>query len=122
MKSKIVAALLAFFLGGFGIHKFYLGEGVAGVIYLLFCWTFIPGIIAFFEFIGLLLTSDQVFDAKYNGGASLSGGYTNNIISHSQESSRDKAATLGELKNLYDNGVITAEEYEAKRRKLLDSI
>jgi TM2 domain-containing membrane protein YozV len=122
MKSKIVAALLAFFLGGFGIHKFYLGEGVAGVIYLLFCWTLIPGIIAFFEFIGLLLTSDQVFDAKYNGGVSMSGGYTNNIISNSQESSRDKAATLGELKNLYDNGVITAEEYEAKRRKLLDSI
>jgi TM2 domain-containing membrane protein YozV len=122
MKNKIVAALLAFFLGGFGIHKFYLGEGVAGVIYLLFCWTLIPGIIAFFEFIGLLLTSDQVFDAKYNGGASLSSGYTNNIISNSQESSRDKAATLGELKNLYDNGVITAEEYEAKRRKLLDSI
>jgi TM2 domain-containing membrane protein YozV len=113
MKSKIVAALLAFFLGGLGIHKFYLGEGVAGVIYLLFCWTFIPGIIAFFEFIGLLLTSDQVFDAKYNGGASLSAGYTNNIISNSQESSRDKAATLGELKKLYDNGVITAEEFEA---------
>ena len=122
MKNKIVAALLAGFLGGFGIHKFYLGEGVAGVIYLLFCWTLIPGIIAFFEFIGLLLTSDQVFDAKYNGGASLSSGYTNNIISNSQESSRDKAATLGELKNLYDNGVITAEEYETKRRKLLDSI
>ncbi len=122
MRSKIVAALLAFFLGGLGIHKFYLGEGVAGVIYLLFCWTLIPAIIAFFEFIGLLLTSDQVFDAKYNGGVSMSPGYTNNTISNYQESSRDKAATLGELKNLYDNGVITAEEYEEKRRKMLDSI
>ena len=125
MRNKVTAALLAFFLGGFGVHKFYLGEGVAGVIYLLFCWTLIPGLIAFFEFFGLLLTSDQVFDARYNGGASSLPGYTpytNNIISHSQESSRDKAATLGELKNLYDNGVITAEEYEGKRRKLLDSI
>jgi TM2 domain-containing membrane protein YozV len=122
MRNKITAALLAFFFGWFGVHKFYLGEGVAGVMYLLFCWTMIPGVIAFFEFFGLLLTSDQVFDARYNGGASLYPGYTNNIISHSQESSRDKAATLGELKNLYDNGVITAEEYEGKRRKLLDSI
>jgi TM2 domain-containing membrane protein YozV len=117
MRNKITAALLAFFFGWFGVHKFYLGEGVAGVMYLLFCWTMIPGLIAFFEFFGLLLTSDQVFDARYNGGVSLSPGYTNNI-----ESSRDKAATLGELKNLYDNGVITAEEYEGKRRKLLDSI
>lgn len=122
MRNKITAALLAFFFGWFGVHKFYLGEGVAGVMYLLFCWTMIPGVIAFFEFFGLLLTSDQVFDARYNGGASLYPGYNNNIISHYQESSRDKAATLGELKNLYDNGVITAEEYEGKRRKLLDSI
>jgi TM2 domain-containing membrane protein YozV len=123
MRNKITAALLAFFFGWFGVHKFYLGEGVAGVVYLLFCWTMIPGIIAFFEFFGLLLTSDQVFDARYNGGTSLNPGYnTNNIISHAQESSRDKAAALGELKNLYDNGVITAEEYEGKRRKLLDSI
>ncbi|MEL7511181.1 MAG: SHOCT domain-containing protein [Cyanobacteria bacterium J06554_3] len=38
------------------------------------------------------------------------------------ESSREKAATLGEMKKLYDSGVITAEEYEEKRRKILDSI
>jgi TM2 domain-containing membrane protein YozV len=120
MKSKIVAALLAFFLGGLGIHKFYLGQSGAGIIYLLFCWTLIPGIIAFFEFIGLLLTSDQVFDARYNGVSSINASYVNNTIQ--QESSKDKAATLAELKNLYDSGVITAEEYEAKRRKILDSI
>ena len=33
-KSKIVAALLAFFLGGLGIHKFYLGKNTAGIIML----------------------------------------------------------------------------------------
>lgn len=120
MKNKITAALLAFFLGGLGVHKFYLGENGAGVLYLLFFWTFIPGIIAFFEFIGLLLMSDAAFNGKYNSG--MSSGFVGvNVIGHG-ESSRDKAATLGELKKLYDAGVITAEEYEDKRRKMLDSL
>ncbi|KPS90936.1 hypothetical protein AN697_28135, partial [Enterobacter cloacae subsp. cloacae] len=50
-KSRIAAALLAFFLGGFGAHKFYLGKIGQGFLYLIFCWTFIPAIIAFIEFI-----------------------------------------------------------------------
>ena len=48
MKNKTVAGLLAFFLGGFGVHKFYLGNP-NGIFYLLFCWTFIPAIIALIE-------------------------------------------------------------------------
>ncbi|MEA1568161.1 NINE protein, partial [Salmonella enterica] len=39
-KSRIAAALLAFFLGGFGVHKFYLGKIGQGFLYLIFCWTF----------------------------------------------------------------------------------
>ena len=34
-KSKIAAALLAFFLGGFGVHDFYLGNKRNGIIKLL---------------------------------------------------------------------------------------
>ena len=33
-KSKVVAGLLAIFLGGFGIHKFYLGYTTPGLILL----------------------------------------------------------------------------------------
>ncbi len=59
-KSKIVAALLAFFLGGLGIHKFYLGCNTAGIIMLVLFLggfvilgipTLVIGIIAFIEFI-----------------------------------------------------------------------
>ena len=48
-KSNTTAVLLALFLGGLGIHKFYLGETGLGILYLLFCWTYIPSIVAFFE-------------------------------------------------------------------------
>ena len=41
-KSKAIAIILALFLGGIGIHKFYLGQAGQGILYLLFCWTFIP--------------------------------------------------------------------------------
>jgi len=65
-KNKVVAGLLAIFLGGFGIHKFYLGKPVSGILYLLFCLTFIPSIIAFIEGIMYFAMSDEAFNAKYN--------------------------------------------------------
>ncbi|NVB78380.1 MAG: TM2 domain-containing protein [Kofleriaceae bacterium] len=66
-KSKTSAALLAFFLGGLGIHKFYLGQSAMGVLYLLFCWTFIPALVAFIEFLILLGMSETEFARKYPG-------------------------------------------------------
>lgn len=49
--NKVTYMLLAFFLGGLGIHKFYAKKTFLGVIYLIFCWTCIPALIAFIEFI-----------------------------------------------------------------------
>ena len=40
-KSKVAAGLLGIFLGGLGIHKFYLGRWGWGIVYLLFFWTYI---------------------------------------------------------------------------------
>ena len=48
-KDEVVGVLLALFLGGIGIHHFYLRRNTAGIIYLLFCWTGIPMVIAWFE-------------------------------------------------------------------------
>ncbi|UTW04361.1 NINE protein [Amphritea atlantica] len=63
-KSKVAAGLLGIFLGGFGIHRFYLGQWW-GIFYLLFFWTWIPGIIAFIEGIVFLCTSEQSWLKKY---------------------------------------------------------
>ena len=72
--KKVPAAILAFFLGAFGAHKFYLGYTTQGVIMLL-VWLFglillgipslIIGVIAFIEFIIYLTKSDADFEQIY---------------------------------------------------------
>ena len=112
MKNKYVAIILTFFVGGFGFHKFYLGEKVAGILYLLFSWTFIPSILAIFDFIGLLLISETNFNAQYNLKSAAP--------TYRLTSAQDNISNLKQLKELYELGIITAEEYEQKRRKFLD--
>ena len=63
-KSKIVAGILALFLGILGIHRFYLGQWW-GIFYLLFFWTLIPGIIALVEGIVCLCRTDEAWAQKY---------------------------------------------------------
>ena len=65
IKNKIVAAILALILGGLGVHKFYLGQTGKGVLYLIFCWTYIPSILAFIEGIMILCSNDENFQIKY---------------------------------------------------------
>ena len=65
-KSKIVAAILAFFLGGFGIHHFYLKNTALGVLSLIFFWTYIPSFVGIIQGIIYLCTDDRVFAMKYN--------------------------------------------------------
>ncbi len=78
-KNKVVAAVLAFFLGGFGVHRFYLGQWW-GIFYVLLFWTLIPGLVALVEAIVFLCTSDKNWDAKYNKGVPSSGGSSAAII------------------------------------------
>ena len=64
IKSKIVAGILGILLGGLGIHKFYLGKVGMGILYILFCWTYIPEIIGLIEGIIYLCSSDHNFQVK----------------------------------------------------------
>lgn len=74
MKDKVVAGLLAIFLGPLGIHKFYLGYTKEGVIMLLIS-LFTCGIgatvievIALIEGIVYLTKTDEEFQAIYVHG------------------------------------------------------
>lgn len=123
MRNRIVALLITFFGGAFGLHKFYLGENFAGILYFLFSWTGIPIVLTFFEFLGLLFMTDNDFNRKFNGARQaepLQQPSQNSALP--SRSTHEIATTILELKKLYENDIITAEEYESKRRKLLDSI
>ena len=47
--NKLAYVLCAILVGGLGIHKFLAGRWVLGIIYILFCWTFIPALVALIE-------------------------------------------------------------------------
>ncbi|HLO75159.1 MAG TPA: NINE protein [Magnetospirillum sp.] len=66
-KSKTTAALLALLLGGFGVHRFYLGTWGVGLLYLALL--LVPGLgllPALAETIRLFAMSEPAFDDRYN--------------------------------------------------------
>ncbi len=79
MRKKGVATFLAFFLGIFGTHRYYLGQKFLGILYTAaFFFTFaitvdegepfilFPAILAFIDFVLLAAMPKEIFDRKYN--------------------------------------------------------
>ncbi|HEV7348407.1 NINE protein [Telluribacter sp.] len=110
MKDKNSTGILAFFLGGLGVHRFYLGQTGLGILYLIFCWTLIPAIIAFIDAIIFWTQSKEAFDAKYNQGVQQPtyGASTTNV-----------ADELSKLNSLKQQGVLTEDEFQARKAKIL---
>ena len=63
-KSRVTAAELAIILGSFGAHKFYMGRVALGVLYLVFCWTWIPAILGCIEGMAYLAKGDEAWAAQ----------------------------------------------------------
>ena len=69
-KSKIVAAAFAFFLGGLGGHKFYLGHPTLGIVWIILTFTLIGAIfwtgpVSLIEAIIYITKSDEDFERIY---------------------------------------------------------
>ncbi|WP_298451177.1 NINE protein [uncultured Prevotella sp.] len=145
MKDKTVAGLFALFLGVLGIHWFYLGRIGRGVLYLiltvLLWWTVwelvILGIINLIEGIILLCKDQDEFDLIYNKGRSnfyhspnnqvnpLQSSYSfsqfSQQVSQNKVKNKGKAEQLLELKALLDKGILTQEEFDNEKKKILNS-
>lgn len=66
MKDKNVAGIFALFLGGFGLHRFYLGQPGRGIFYLMFCWFPLTWIIAIIEALFFFSMTPEEFNDRYN--------------------------------------------------------
>ena len=142
MKSRVVAAILAFVFSFIGAHNFYLGKTGKGMLSLLFCWTYIPTIMSLFDFVRLLAMSDADFDRQYNSpngllphhhatSAPLQTTQAQNVtinlgselekLQKAQSSSNEKCyiEQIKALSELHKKGILTDEEFAQKKQDLL---
>lgn len=66
-QDKIVMALICFFLGGFGIHNFMMGETKKGIVKIVasFCLAGLGGLLALIDFIKILMDKYEVDPEKF---------------------------------------------------------
>ncbi|BAZ29545.1 TM2 domain-containing protein [Cylindrospermum sp. NIES-4074] len=118
-KSRSVAAILAFSgtLTISGLHKFYLGQPLWGLLYVLLSWTPIPKVASAIEGVWYLAQDEEAFDRNFNSGKSLP---KTSVQTSNQVGAMANA--LRELDALRQDGLISEYEFEQKRRQLLDQI
>lgn len=124
MKTKGTAIVLAFLLGGIGVHKFYLGQSGQGVLYLLFCWTLIPAFIAFIEIFMYAFMSDAEFNGRYNTHqmAMLPAAPSQHQMGQNVTINMDRGNVADELHKLHQlqqAGAISDEEFGRQKTRLL---
>ncbi|MBD2691641.1 NINE protein [Anabaena catenula] len=118
-KSRSIAAILAFSgtMTISGLHKFYLGQPLWGIVYVLLSWTPIPKVASAIEGVWYLAQDEEAFDRNFNFGKSAA--KVSLQVSNQVES---VASAVRELDALRQDGLISEYEFEQKRRHLLDQI
>ncbi len=124
-KSRKIAAVLA--LTGTispiaGWHKFYLGQPIWGLVYLLLSWTPIPRAASAIEGVWYLLQNEAEFDENFNqNGEQALPTYSSKLVT-APNNVKTISEALRQLDGLREDGLISEYEFEQKRRKMLDKI
>ncbi len=120
------------------LHKFYLGQYLWGVVYLVLVPTGIPTVACCMEGIWYLTQSDQSFEARFpeveeillpsdsnsqtKDSQTKLGKNRESIAKGNVSNAQQVAAAIRELDQLRQDGLITEYEFEQKRRRLLEEI
>ena len=119
-KNRQVAIILAFAgmtIPVAGFHKFYLGQPLWGIVYLLLSWTPIPHIASAIEAVWYLTQDSTHFDSNFN---SIAPHISNSTIGSHPVTT--VAESIRELDKLRADGLISEYEFEQKRRQWLDRV
>jgi TM2 domain-containing membrane protein YozV len=114
-KRRQVATILAFagiVLPVTGFHKFYLGQPIWGVVYLLLSWTPVPHIASAIEAVWYLTQSTDKFDSHLPPAN----------LGNLPHPVTNVADAIRELDKLRADGLISEYEFEQKRRQWLDRV
>jgi TM2 domain-containing membrane protein YozV len=121
-KSRKVAAILAFsgtLVPVSGLHKFYLGQPLWGVLYLLLSWTPIPRVASAIEGFWYLVQDGEEFDRNFNADTVVA--FRSPVRSAVDPQNVNALAdALRQLESLRQEGLISEYEFEQKRRQLLN--
>ncbi|WP_295613391.1 NINE protein [Chamaesiphon sp. GL140_3_metabinner_50] len=113
----IVLAVASMTIPVAGFHKFYLGQPVWGVIYLLLSWTPIPHIAAAIEAVWYLTQDSTQFETNFN--SPISGTSSPMLVAQPMTTISE---SIRELDKLRADGLISEYEFEQKRRQWLDRV
>lgn len=116
-KSRKFAAILAFsgaVIPISGLHKFYVGQPLWGILYLLLSWTPIPRVACAIEGFWYLVQDPDEFDRNFNAGTGVT---VRSTVDPTKLQAMAEA--LRELEKLRQEGLISEYEFEQKRRQLL---
>ena len=124
-KSKTVAGILGILVGSLGVHRMYMGYIGIGVLQLVLTlltlgmaglWGFIEGV--------LILVQDNWTDSQgrlLKGNEKGQGAFYRDIADelNTPAGSSSKYRKLNELNELKEKGVITQQEFDIEKRKIL---
>jgi TM2 domain-containing membrane protein YozV len=125
-RNRKVAAALAFAGAaapiGAGLHKFYVGQPLWGILYLLLSMTPIPRVASAIEGLWYLSQDADEFDLKFNDAIGSTVKVAPSKVTVDPEQISAVAEAVRQLDQLRADGLISEYEFEQKRRQLLDRI
>jgi TM2 domain-containing membrane protein YozV len=120
-KNKVFTIILAL-IGAFtslplaGLHKFYLGQYLWGIIYLIIGWQNpMARIACAIDIVLYLAQNKEAFNQRFNPQFSLGNNQSRELAAQMTE----VATALRELEQLRQEGLISEYEFEQKRRQLI---